>query len=129
MPPEPVGDGALVPSAIPAVREGMSGNAWLRAIQAAGAGVRRSVGLRIFGQARRLAAEYGQEPTRPLDQVPTFSEMGQRPTRASSGVLQHVQLVYRENVTGRIVVRHYSVKTQEGIPRQEAIGRAIESNE
>jgi hypothetical protein len=87
------------------------------------------VGLRLYGQARRLAAEYQAEPTRALDKVPSFDEMGQWPTRASSGVLQHVQLFYRENVTGRVVVRHYSVKTSEGLTRQEAVDRAIEANE
>lgn len=129
MAPEPIAEGGLIPSALRAVREGTSANAWLKALAGAGSGVRRAVGLRLYGQARRLAAEYAQEPTRPLDQAPTFSEMGQWPTRASSGVLQHVQLFYRENVTGRIVVRHYSVKTSEGITRQEAIDRAIEANE
>lgn len=128
MPPDPVEPGGLIPSALRAVREGVSGNAWLKALAAAGSGVRRSVGLRIFGEARRLAAEYEQEPTRPLGQVPTFSEMGQWPTRATSGVLQTVQLFYRENVTGRIVARYFNVKTAEGMTRQAAIDAAIDAN-
>jgi len=118
----------LVPSAIRAVREGLSANAWLQALRESGAGVRRAVGLRIFGQARTLAAEYEAEPTRRLDRVPAFSEMKQWPTRASHGVLQTVQLFYRENMTGRIVQRYFNVRTEEGLTRQEAIDAAIDAN-
>lgn len=125
---EPIAPGALVPSALRAVREGMSANSWLAALREAGSGVRRSVGLAIFGQARTLAREYESEPSRPLDQPPSFGEMRQWPTRASEGVLQTVQLYYREDVTGRIVQRFYNVKSAEGMTRQEAIDAAIDAN-
>jgi hypothetical protein len=128
MPGEPIGAGGLVGSALRAISEGASANRWLAALREAGAGVRREVGLRVYGQAKTLAAEYESEPTRPLDQAPTFSEMRQWPTRASSGVLQTVQLFYRENMTGRIVQRFYNVRTDEGISRQEAIDAAIDAN-
>lgn len=128
MPEEPIPSGALIPSALRAVREGLSANAWLAALREAGSGVRRAVGLSIFGQARTLAAEYEAEPTRALDRVPAFSDMKQWPTKASSGILQTVQIFYRENMTGRIVQRFYNVRTQEGLTRQEAINQAIDAN-
>ena len=128
MPEEPIGAGGLIPSALRAVREGVSANAWLNALREAGAGVRRSVGLAVFGQARTIAREYEQEPSRPLDQVPTFGESKQWPTQSSSGVLQTVQIFYRERVTGRIVQRFYNVRTPEGITRQAAIDLAIDTN-
>jgi hypothetical protein len=103
--------GGLIPSALRAVGEGLSANQWAAAIRESGAGIRRQVALRIYGQARALAAEYGQEPTRP-----------------SSGVLQTVQLFYRERVTGNIVQRFFNVKTTEGITREEAISQAIGAN-
>lgn len=120
--------GGFIPHALRAIGEGQSANAWARSLQESGAGIRRQVALRIYGQARAIAAEYGQEATRPLDRVPTAAESRQWPTRSTDGVLQTVQLFYRERVTGNIVQRFYNVKTAEGITRQEAIDQAISAN-
>jgi hypothetical protein len=112
-------------SALRAIAEGTSANKWMAALTAAGTGIRRQVGFRLFGQARAMAAEYGAEPSRPINQVPTRTEMRSWPTRSANGVLQTVQVFYRERVTGRIVQKYYSVKTETGVTRQEAIDRAI----
>src|SRR4029077_18929456 len=118
----------LIPHALRAISEGSSANQFYRDLQASGAGVRRQVALRIFGQAKALAAEYGDEPTRPIDQNPVTPETRQWPTRQSSGVLQTVQLFYRERVTGNIIQRFYNVKTASGVTRSEAISQAIDAN-
>jgi hypothetical protein len=128
MPEEPIAAGGLISSALRAVREGMSANAWARALQESGAGVRRQVALRVFGQARTLAAEYGAEPERNISAKPSFGEMRQWPTRQAEGVLQTVRIFYRERVTGRVVDRYFNVKTPEGITREEAIRQAIDAN-
>lgn len=116
---------ALFPSAVRAASEGESANVWLQALRESGAGIRRQTGLQIFGQAKALVAEYSQEPTRPLGSVPTASESRQWPTTRTSGVLQTVQLFYREHVTNRVLSRFYSVRSTEGVTRGEAIRRAI----
>jgi hypothetical protein len=120
--------GALIPHALRAIGEGLSANQWAQALRESGAGMRRQVALRIYGQARSIAAEYGQESTRPLDQVPNRNEARSWPTRESDGVLQTVQIFYRERVTGNIVQRFYNVKTENGITRQQAIDQAIDAN-
>lgn len=120
--------GGLIPFALRAVGEGLSANQWANALRESGAGVRRQVALRIYGQARAIAAEYGQEVTRPLDQVPNRNEARSWPTRETDGVLQTVQLFYRERVTGNIIQRFYNTKTAEGITRREAIQQAIDAN-
>jgi len=120
--------GGLVGLALRAVSEGLSANAWDRQLREAGAGVRRQVALRIYSQAKALAAEYGQEPTRPLDRAPTPDEMRSWPTRSTEGVLQTVSLFYRERVTGNIIQRFYNVKTEQGLTRQEAVQRAIDAH-
>lgn len=120
--------GGFIPSALRAIGEGQSANQFAAALRESGAGIRRQVALRIYGQARAIAAEYGEEVTRPLDQVPTAAESRQWPTRTTDGVLQTVQLFYRERVTGNIIQRFYNVKTAEGITRQEAIDQAIDAN-
>jgi hypothetical protein len=129
VPGDPIAyEGAVIPFAIKAAEAGYSANAFVRALAEAGAGMRRAVALKVFAAGRALAAEYRQEPTRPLNQVPTFAESKQWPTRASEGVLQTVQLTYRERVTDRIVTRFYNVKTAGGITRQEAIDQAVTAN-
>lgn len=126
MPGDPIAyEGALIPFAIKAANAGYSANRFARELTAAGAGIRRAVALKVFQEGRRLAAEYRQEPLRPLGQVPTFAESRQWPTRDSAGVLQTVQLIYREKVTGNVLVRYYSVKSAEGVTRGEAIAQAI----
>jgi hypothetical protein len=120
--------GAVIPFAIKAANAGWSANQFVTALREAGAGMRRTVALKTFAQGRALAAEYGEEPTRALNAVPTFRESRQWPTRDSTGVLQTVKLIYREAVTDRVVTRFFNVKTPEGITRQEAIDRAISAN-
>src|SRR5258708_31943898 len=130
MPPRPVAwEQALFPSAVRAAREGDSANAWLRALSESGTGIRRQAGLRIFGEAKRLVAEYKDEPTRPVDRVPTHAETRQWPTTGKTGVLQTVQLFYREHVTENVLSRFYSVKSSEGVTPGEAIQPAVTAYE
>jgi hypothetical protein len=119
--------GGLFGSAIRAAAEGLSANAWLRSLAEAGAGVRRAVGLQLYAQARAVAAEAGEEPTRPLDQIPTLGESPPTPTRNSEGLLQTVRLVYREKVTGNLRVVYHSTVSEAGITRQQAIDNAIDA--
>lgn len=128
MPLSDESSGFLIPHALRAVGEGLSANAFARSLSESGAGIRRQVALRIYGQARALAAEYGQEVTRDLNAVPTEAEARPWPTRSSEGMLQTVQLFYRERVTGNVIQRFYNVKTEAGITRQEAVDRAIDAN-
>ena len=114
--------------AVRAAGEKSSANAFLRDLRAAGLGVRRAEGLKAFAQARNLVAERGAELARPLDSAPTFSEMGQWPTNGATGVLQHVQLIYRERETGNMKVVHYNMKGDSVVTRQAAIAAAIDAN-
>ena len=117
--------GGLFGSAVRAAREGLSAGAWLRALQAAGAGIRRQVGLRLFAEAKVTARESGLEPTRDITQVPALAEMPPIATRAEAGVLQTVRLVYRERVTGNLRVVFHTTKSENGVTRAEAVANAI----
>lgn len=119
--------GGLFGSAVRAAKEGLSAGAWLRALQEAGAGIRRQVGLRLYAQAREVAAEAGEEPLRPLNEVPSLEQMPPSPTRNTEGVLQTVRLVYRERVTGNLRTVFHSTKSESGVTRQEAIDNAIDA--
>lgn len=112
-----------------AVQEGLSGARTLATFREFGLGMRTQDFYRLYGEARTVIAEAGQEPTRPLDQVPTLSESP--PVAASAtaepGVLQTVRLVYKEAVTGKLRIVYHSTKTATGITRAEAINRAIDA--
>jgi hypothetical protein len=120
-----VDGGGLFGSAVRAAREGLSAAAWIRTLQSAGAGIRRQVALRLYREAKTVAAESGEEATRELGQVPSLDEMPPSPTRNTAGVLQTVRLIYRERVTGNLRTVFHSTKSENGVTRQEAIDAAI----
>lgn len=107
------------------VQEGWSGRKMLDTLKFFGLGLRTQVFYRLWGEARAVNAEAGQEATRPLNQVPTLAETPPVATNGPEGVLQTVRLIYRERVTGNIRVVYHSSKSPEGMTRQEAIDRAI----
>lgn len=122
----PVDPGLLAYTfALEAANEGLSANAFLAAMSAGGMGMRRSVGLQLYGLAKRTLAETGASAFSAPGVVPDPATFGATLTRGAEGFLQHVRLVYREQVTGRIVERHYSVKTETPVTPQEAIDQAV----
>jgi hypothetical protein len=110
-----------------AAAEGISANQALSALSEAGIGIRRQVGLRLYAEARRVTAESGEEPSRPLDQVPALAEAPPTPTRTRQGVLQTVTIFVRENVTGNIRALFHNTVSDTGVTRQEAINEAVDA--
>lgn len=110
-----------------AIGQGESGAATLRTLRDEGLGIRTQQFYRLWATGRSIAAEAGQEPTRPLDQAPMLTEAPPVATRAAEGFLQTTRLVYRERVTGNQRVVFHSVKTDTPLSRQEVIDQAIEA--
>lgn len=124
---EPINPGALAYTfALQAAREGQSANQFLKSMSEGGMGIRRAVGLELFGIAKRTVAEYGNNVFAEPDVPSNPATFGSTLTRDSEGYLQHVRLIYREQVTNRLVERHYSVKTDTPITPQEAIDAAVD---
>lgn len=122
----PVDPGLLAYTfALEAASSGLSANAFLASMREAGMGLRRSVGLELFGLAKRTLAETGESAFSAPGVVPDPATFGATLTRGAEGFLQHVRLVYREQVTSRVIERHYSVKTTTPITPQEAIDTAV----
>jgi hypothetical protein len=111
------------------VQEGMSGSRILGTFREFGLGMRTQDFYRLFGQATRVVAEAGAEPTRQLGQVPTLAESAPVAAMPSAepGVIQTVRLIYKEAVTGNLREVFHSTKTEHGITRQEAVNRAIDA--
>lgn len=123
----PVDPGLLAYTfALEAAQRGLSANQYLSDLRAAGMGMRRAVGLELYGLAKRTIAETGASAFAQPGVIPDTSTFGSTLTRGAEGFLQHVRLVYREQVTGRIVERHYSVKTQHPVTPQEAVEQAVD---
>ena len=123
----PVDPGLLAYTfALEAASQGLSGRAFLRSLRGAGMGIRESVGRQLYGLAKRTLAETGASAFSAPGVVPDPATFGATLTRGAEGFLQHVRLVYREQVTGRIVERHYSVKTQSPVTPQEAVDIATD---
>jgi hypothetical protein len=122
----PVDPGLLAYTfALEAASQGLSANAFLTSMREAGMGMRRSVGLELYGLAKRTLAETGRSAFTEPGVVPDPAGFGATLTRGAEGFLQHVRLVYREQVTGRVIERHYSVKTQTPVTPQEAVDQAV----
>lgn len=107
------------------VQEGFSGRRMLDTLRFFGLGMRTERFYQLWGQARAINAEAGQEPTRPIDQAPTLSEMPPIATNGPEGVLQTVRLIYRERVTGNLRTVYHSTKSDQAITREQAIQNAI----
>jgi hypothetical protein len=84
---------------------------------------------RLWGEAQNVVTEAGQEPTRPLDQVPTMAESPPSPAsmRATIGYLQTVRLIYTERETGHVRTVYHSTKSTFGVTRAQAIANAIDA--
>jgi hypothetical protein len=110
-----------------AVREGFSGAHTLALFREFGLRMRTQDFYALWGNAQTVVRETGEEATRPLDTVPTLAETPPYPANPSAapGVLQTVRLTYREKVTGKYRTVYHSVKSDNGVTRQEAINTAI----
>lgn len=125
-PPEPVDRNALFQNAVRAATEGISGNAWMRSLSESGSGIRRSVGLALYGEARRVAASYGAQAGLPPDAPVPLDQMGRWPTNQATGILYHAQVSYKERGTDAIKSWSVNFKSGETISPQETVNRAVD---
>lgn len=124
---QPIDPGLLAYTfALEAAGQGLSANQFLADLRAGGMGIRRAVGLELYGIAKRTLAETGSSAFSEPGVIPDVTTFGATLTQGAEGFLQHVRLVYREQVTGRLIERHYSVKTETPVTPQEAIDKAVD---
>lgn len=112
-------------AALGAASRGISANQFARELQAAGAGARRSEVLNLYRIARDIHNQSGEEIFRDITQTPHANEIIAWPSRTASGIRQNVTLVYRDRTTGQLLRTYYSVTSASGIPRETAVGSAI----
>lgn len=117
----------LFPSSLAAAKGGMTANAYYRELRALGMAARRSEVLALYKISLSIVAKSPEEPFRPISEVPKPEHLVPFPTKSATGVRQNVTLVYRNRVTGSINRTYWSVTSENGITRENALATAIDT--
>lgn len=112
-------------SALRAARGGMNASQWYEQLRRQGIAPRSSEAYALFKIAVQVHSTAGQELTRDQTVVPRPGPNDSWPSRKARGIRQGVTLTYRNRTTGTNVVSYWSVISEKGITRQEAVQRAI----
>lgn len=115
------------PAALIAARNGLSGAAFIRALREAGMGARESEVRALLKTAYETLKTNPDEPFADPNAKPDISTASPWPTVSAKGVSQRVTLTYRQKATGTLITVPYSVNSETGVTRQEAIAKAIEA--
>jgi len=113
------------PAALKAAYGGMSANAFIKGLQEAGYGARRSEALQLFKIAKGIVTAQPSEPFEDITGVPRLGPNDNWPTRNATGVRQNVTITYRNRTTGQIKQTFYSTVNDEPISREAAVSQAI----
>lgn len=117
------------PTALIAVRGGMSQNALIKQLRALGQGARDSEVRALYRLAQETLKNHPDEPFGDPNLVPDLATAAPWPTVSSSGVKQAVEVTYRQKATGTLITVPYMVHSENGVTRQEAINAAIAAYE
>lgn len=114
-----------VPFAIKTVAEGLSARQGLQIFRSEGGRVNDSRWFRLVGEVRRSLADRLVEPTRPLGRRPTADEITVLETKRHTGYRQEVEIYVLNRDTGEVEAKPYVWRTDEPIPRGQAISEAV----
>jgi hypothetical protein len=117
------------PAALIAVRGGMSQNALIKQLRALGQGARDSEVRALYRLAQQTLKDHPEEPFGDPNLVPDLATASPWPTVSARGVSQRVEITYRQKATGTLITVPYSVSSENGVTRQEAINRGIAAYE
>lgn len=118
---------SALPAALIAARNGLSAAEFGRALRAAGLGARESEVRALYRIAQQTVQKSPEEPFADLNTVPDLAGAKPWPTVSAKGVSQRIEVTYRQRSTGTLITVPYSVTSQAGVTRQQAIDQAIEA--
>lgn len=113
------------PAALIAARGGMSANAFYQELRSLGVAARRSEVLAVFRLAKEITAVSGNEPFADPNRAPSDQALKPWPSKKATGVLQTVTLAYRDRTTGQLQRTFWSIRTEQGIERAQAVEMAV----
>lgn len=114
-----------MPWALKFAKEQKSASAFIAAMRKLKIAGRDSEMRAIYRIAQEVVSRGTTEPFQPLNRKPRYNTLPPWGTKYATGVRQNVELVYRNRTTGEYKVTFWSVHSDRGITRQEAIERAI----
>lgn len=117
--------GGTMSLAMAFAKQQKSASAFIREARKLKIGARESEMRAIYRIAQEVVSRGTTEPFQPLNRKPRYNTLPPWGTKYATGVRQNVQLVYRNNTTGELKSTYWSVHSERGITRQEAIERAI----
>lgn len=117
----------LLPSALLAARQGATASEFYQALRNAGMAPRSSEAYKLYGIAKNIVARSGDEPFRPIDEVPSGNDITQWPSKKATGISQTVSLTYRDKATGVLNQTWWKTISPNGITREEAVAAAIDA--
>lgn len=115
----------LFPSALIAASQNAGAGVFYRTLRALGVAPRQSEAYALYKQAKAITSAQGHDVFEPLNENPASNVLPVWPTRSATGVRQNVQLVYRDRTTGQMSKTYFSVTSDNGVTREEAISQAI----
>jgi hypothetical protein len=118
---------ALFPSALYAASQRMSQAAFERYARSLGMGARNTEMRELFRIAQGIVARSPESPYADPFAIPAGNEVQPWPTKSATGVRQNVVITYRDRTTGKILKTYYSVHSENGIARDEAVAKGIDA--
>lgn len=112
-------------SAIKAAKGGLTASQWYSALRTQGIAPRSSEAFALFRIATKVAAAGGNEIGKSQAAKPRVRDLADWPTKQTSGVRQNVSLAYRNRTTGHITQTFWSVISEKGVVRSDAVEQAI----
>lgn len=108
------------------VKEGLSANEGLAQLRAMGHGVRRADWLDMVRTVRDNLDEIAASQTRTGNRRPYRKEIMFMATAGVTGFMQHVNIWVKDNDTGEIFPRPYSIRTDDLMTHDDAIETALD---
>jgi hypothetical protein len=117
----------LFPSALIAAAQNSGAGVFYRTLRDLGIAPRQSEAYALYRMAKGITESRDNDIFSDLGSNPAEGALPEWPTRNATGVRQNISLVYRDRTTGAISRTFYSVVSDEGINREDAIAQAIQS--
>lgn len=115
----------LFPAALIAARGNMGANAFYNELRTLGVAPRRSEALALYRTAKGVVSVEGNDVYEDPNANPASGVLRDWPTKNATGIRQNVTLVYRDRATGEFSTTKYSVVSDNGITRNEAVNEAV----
>lgn len=112
-------------SAIKAAKGGLTASQWYSMLRTQGIAPRSSEAFALYRIAVKVAATGANEVNKSQSAKPRVRDLADWPTRKTSGIRQNVTLGYRNRTTGHITQTFWSVISDKGITREDAVEQAI----